>query len=98
MTYIVTIPFRGKSGHPVPAGTKLKLTDQQAAKLSGYIIPMAQGVATDSLVTFEPTGDPTPCPYWFRVCWAVGLYQEQCTRDTECRVYKFLHKQGEQSQ
>lgn len=40
--------------------------------------------------TFEQTGDPVSCPYWFQVCWTVEIYQEQCTRCTDCRVYKFL--------
>ncbi len=39
--------------------------------------------------TFEQTG-PVTCPYWFQVCWAVEMYREQCTRNTACRVYKFL--------
>jgi hypothetical protein len=40
--------------------------------------------------TFEPTGDPVSCLFWLQVCWAVGIYQDQCTRNTDCRVYKFL--------
>lgn len=40
--------------------------------------------------TFEQTGDPVSCRFWNQVCWAVGMYQEQCTRNTECRIYKFL--------
>lgn len=47
--------------------------------------------ATDTEpATFVQIGDPVTCPYWFQVCWAVGMYQEQCTRNTACRVYKFL--------
>jgi len=41
----------------------------------------------------EPQGDPVHCRFWFQVCWAVGMYQEQCTRDNGCRVYKFLEIQ-----
>lgn len=40
--------------------------------------------------TFEQAGDPVSCPYWFQVCWAVEMYQEQCTRNSDCRVYAFL--------
>jgi hypothetical protein len=46
---------------------------------------------------FEQSGDPVSCPYWFRVCWSVGMHQEQCTRDTDCRVHKFLKRQDEAS-
>lgn len=41
----------------------------------------------------DPQGDPVHCRFWFQVCWAVGMYQEQCTRDTDCRVYRFLERQ-----
>ena len=40
-----------------------------------------------------PQGAPVHCRFWFQVCWAVGMYQEQCTRDTDCRVYRFLARQ-----
>jgi hypothetical protein len=40
--------------------------------------------------TFEQTGDPVSCKYWFQVCWACKLYFEQCTRNTECKIYRFL--------
>ena len=41
-----------------------------------------------------PQGDPIHCRFWFQVCWAVGMYQEQCTRDKDCRVYRFLERQA----
>lgn len=47
--------------------------------------------ATDTEpAAFEQTGDPVSCPYWYQVCWAVEMYQGQCTRDSRCRVYTFL--------
>lgn len=46
-------------------------------------------------ITFEQSGDPVSCRFWFQVCWAVGLYQDQCGRDTDCRVYRFLKRQND---
>jgi hypothetical protein len=40
--------------------------------------------------TFEQTGNPASCPYWFQVCHAVDFYQDACTRCTECQMYHFL--------
>lgn len=40
--------------------------------------------------TFEQTGDPVTCPYWFQVCHAVDFYQDACTRSTDCKIFKFL--------
>ena len=40
--------------------------------------------------TFEQTGDPVTCPYWFQVCHAVSFYQDACTRCTDCQIFKFL--------
>ena len=39
---------------------------------------------------FEQEGDPVTCPYWNRVCHFVGLYQDACTRCTDCEIFKFL--------
>ncbi len=39
---------------------------------------------------FEQDGHPLSCPYWFQVCHAVEYYQEDCTRCTDCRIFKFL--------
>lgn len=48
-------------------------------------------IATDTEhATFEQTGDPVSCRFWSQVCWEVGMYQEQCTRCTDCRIFKFL--------
>lgn len=40
--------------------------------------------------TFEQTGDPVTCPYWYQTCHAVGFYQDACTRCTDCQIFKFL--------
>lgn len=50
-------------------------------------------VPDEQHTSFEQEGDPVSCPYWYRVCWAVAMYQNQCTRNTTCRVYQFLEKQ-----
>lgn len=39
---------------------------------------------------FEQEGDPVSCRFWNQVCYAVGIYQEQCSRDTTCQIYGFL--------
>jgi hypothetical protein len=82
-TYQVTTPFKIK-GQLQPIGTILTLAEDQASRLAGYVKQAG---------TFEATGDPVSCPYWLRVCWAVQMYQEQCTRCTACRVYQFLERQ-----
>jgi len=68
--------------------------------VSAVLKPRLAGLATLALAeseqtdtepaTFEQTGDPVTCPYWYQVCHAVEMYREQCTRNTTCRVYKFL--------
>lgn len=40
--------------------------------------------------TFEQTGDPVTCPYWFQVCHAVDFYRDACTSCTDCQIFKFL--------
>jgi hypothetical protein len=88
MTYRVVKDFRVK-GVIHQAGSQIELSDYAAGKLAGFVQP----VAADPITTFEQSGDPVSCLYWFQVCWAVQLYQGQCTRSTDCRVYKFLKRQ-----
>jgi hypothetical protein len=55
--------------------------------------PTAELLPVSSVPESDPDRDPVHCRFWFQVCWAVGVYQEQCTRDTDCRVYRFLERQ-----
>jgi hypothetical protein len=56
--------------------------------------PVKRGSSPDATETdtFEQTGDPVSCKYWYQVCWAVGMYQEQCKRNSGCIVYNFLKR------
>lgn len=49
----------------------------------------------DGHTTFEQTGDPVSCPFWFQVCWSCADYQKQCSRNTTCTVYKWLKKNSQ---
>lgn len=72
----------------IPAGQIISIPDHLLERLRGKVEPMQAEVVP------EPQGDPVHCRFWFQVCWAVGMYQEQCTKDTDCRVYRFLERQG----
>lgn len=88
MTYQVIQEFKLK-GAVQKLGSFINLSELAAVKLKGFV----QAVTADPSTTFEQSGDPVSCRFWFQVCWAVGMYQEQCTRNTDCRVYNFLQRQ-----
>jgi hypothetical protein len=46
-------------------------------------------------VSFDETGDPVSCKFWYRVCWACETYQRHCTRNVDCLTYKFLQRQDD---
>jgi len=92
MTYTVHAPFKTSSGLTVQAGTQIELSEEQASRLKSFVRPLP-----DPATTYEQSSDPVSCPYWFRVCWAVQLYQRRCTRDTGCITFKFLKRQDEEA-
>lgn len=66
--------------------------DSGIAKVAGIAVAIKTSDANnqDEVLTFEGSGSPVSCPYWFQVCWAVGMYQAQCTRSSACTVFNFL--------
>lgn len=88
MTYQVIQEFKLK-GAVQMLGSFIHLSEPAAVKLKGFV----QLVSYDQLTEFEKEDDPVSCPYWYQVCWAVGLYQQHCTKNTGCTTYKFLKKQ-----
>jgi len=88
MTYQVIQEFKLK-GAVQMLGSFINLSEPAAVKLKGFV----QEVTADPSTTFEQSGDPISCPYWFQVCWAVQKYQRHCTRNRDCLTYKFLHRQ-----
>jgi len=65
-----------------PISTEIKPTLATLATLA---------IATpEKVVNFEATSEPVSCRFWQQVCYAVGFYQESCTRSTDCPIYKFL--------
>lgn len=68
-------------------GELLTLSEDQLQKLQGYVVQADQ---------FEQEGDPVSCRFWYRVCWAVQFYKDQCQRNIGCGVYRFLSLQEDQ--
>lgn len=66
--------------YPAGCGKCEYLNNPKQAKQQAETIP----------ATFEQTGAPVSCPYWYQVCHAVSFYQESCTRCTDCQIFKFL--------
>jgi hypothetical protein len=76
----------------VAGGKNFLLPEVQQTDID--ITPYSESLTRpDPSTTFEQTGDPVSCPYWFQVCWAVQKYQRHCTRNGDCLTYKFLHRQ-----
>lgn len=57
-------------------------------QLPGSIID----VPDDMLSPLQGYVKPVPdhCRYWKQVCHSTLMYQEQCTGDQACRIFKFL--------
>jgi hypothetical protein len=101
MRYLLTDDFEytfDRKQVVLSKGKVLELTPEQAARFGDKVRLSDEPSPADiQTTTFEPTGDPVSCPFWLQVCWAVGMYQEQCTRNAGCRVYRFLEKQRERT-
>lgn len=92
----VKLPRRGACAElPPDASTKqfwTSWTDMTTGEVIGADTEPRQPVSI-----FEATGDPASCRFWKQVCWAVDFYQDACTRNSSCKIHKFLEANLETS-
>lgn len=82
-----------RRGEPQLPGSIIDVPEDMFLKLAGYVKAITTTSTTSvDAQTFEQTGDPVSCRFWFQICWSCKLYFDQCTRNSSCKVYKFLER------
>ena len=63
---------------------------KEAVDMTTGEVMVADTEPRQPVTIFEVTGDPVSCRFWKQVCWAVDFYQDACTRNSSCKIHKFL--------